>query len=105
MNLPIKIVLSIISVVFSIFINDLGVIGFFPVIVMLLFIWFMNTKDVVKYKYLMIVSLSLWFVYDFTIKAYIGAIFDAATVMASVISIIQIKRINNQKSKRGNLNG
>lgn len=106
LNLPLKIIITIISVVCSIFINDMSVIGFLPVVTMLLYIWLMNTKDVIRYKYLMIFTLILWFIYDITIKAYVSASFDFITIIVTIISIIQIKNtkkdVINRKSIEDN---
>ena len=94
-----KVFLIVISAILSIAFNNLGWIGYMPLVSTTVYIIFMNIKDVKKFKYLTIVTMILWFVYDFYIKAYTAAIFDFMTVITSTIAIIQIIR---KKEKNNN---
>ena len=85
-------------IIFSLGFNNLGLLGFLPLISTVVYIILMDMKDVVKFKYLIIFTMILWFVYDLYIKSYTSACFDFMTIVVSIVSIIQIKRkiINNK---------
>lgn len=86
-----KIIITVLSVVLSIIVNNLGVIGFLPVISTIVYIWLMNIKDVKKFKLLIIFTMFMWFIYDFTIKSYTSAIFDILTIISNMISLVYVK--------------
>lgn len=86
-----KIIITVLSVVLSIIVNNLGVIGFLPVISTIAYIWLMNIKDVKKFKLLIIFTMFMWFIYDFTIKSYTSAIFDILTIISNMISLVYVK--------------
>ena len=91
-----KIIISAVSIALSLSFNNLGIIGLLPLISAILYIWLMNIKDVVKFKILIIITMILWLVYDISIKSYVSAIFDFATIVSNFISIVQIKIKNNK---------
>lgn len=91
-----RIIITILSIIFTLLFNDIGLIGLLPLISSVAYIWLMNVKDVIKFKYLVIFNISLWFIYDFYIKAYIFAIFEFITIATTCISIIQIIRKKNK---------
>lgn len=86
-----KIIITVLSVVLSIIVNNLGVIGFLPVISTIVYIWLMNIKDVKKFKLLIIFTMFMWFIYDFTIKSYTSTIFDILTIISNMISLVYVK--------------
>lgn len=87
-----KMIISIVSVVLSIKFNNLGVIGFLPLIAGLSYLWLMNIKDVVKFKVLIIFTLILWGLYDFVIKSYSSMIFDLLTITTTSYSIYKLRK-------------
>lgn len=94
LNIPWKILISIIAVVLSIKFNNLEIIGTLPLISTITYLWLMNIKDVVKFKCLIIFTMVLWFIYDLTIKSYSSAVFDLMTAITNIYSIIIL---NNRK--------
>ena len=92
LSLKVKIFLSIISIALTIYFNNLGIIGYLPLISGLLYLWFMTVKDVIKFKILIIISVIFWLIYDFSIKSYTASAFDLITIIVSSISIIKLKR-------------
>lgn len=93
LNIISKVILIILSVVLSLYFNNLGIIGLLPLISNILYILFMNVKNVVKFKWLLITSTSLWVVYDFSIKAFLSVGFDFMCIITNIIAIWQIKYI------------
>lgn len=87
-----KMIISIVSIVLSIKFNNLGVIGFLPLIAGLSYLWLMNIKDVVKFKVLIIFTLTLWGLYDFVIKSYSSMIFDLLTIITTSYSIYKLRK-------------
>jgi len=99
----VKIILIILSTVLSLSFNNLGFIGLFPLISIIVYILLMDTKDVIKLKYLIIFTLILWGCYDLYIKSYTSACFDFISVIVNLVSIMNINKrniksdTNNQK--------
>lgn len=87
-----KTVLILLSVGLSLVFNNLGWIGFLPVIATVVYILFMNTKDVVKFKVLIVFSMIMWLMYDVYIKSYTSGIFDLMSIIANTFTILQIKK-------------
>ena len=85
-----KIVISLVLIILSLVTNNLFIIGLLPLVSGLLYIWFIDVKDMIKFKILIIVTTLLWLIYDLTIKSYTSSIFYIATIIASIVSIIQI---------------
>lgn len=94
LSLKVKIFLSIISIILTIYFNNLGLIGYLPLISGLIYLWFMTVKDVIKFKILIIVSVVFWLIYDFNIKSYTASAFDLITIIVSSISVIKLKEKN-----------
>lgn len=94
-----KIVLIVLSASLTLIFNNLGLIGVLPLVSTVFYIWFMDIKDVINFKYLIIFTMTMWLIYDIYIMAYTAAIFDMGTIIANIISILQIK-----KNKKGEEN-
>ena len=92
LSLKVKIFLSIVSIALTIYFNNLGLIGYLPLISGLIYLWFMTVKDVIKFKILIIVSVIFWLIYDFTIQSYTASAFDLITIIVNSISIIKLKK-------------
>lgn len=82
--------ISFLAVLLGICFNDLGVIGFLPIISVVIFTYGMNTKNIIYFKYLNIFSMLMWLIYDTYIMAYSAAIFDFLTIMTNVIAIFTV---------------
>ena len=80
------------SVVLTILLNDQGWLGLIPVVVCTVYILLMDMKDPIKFKLLVTLSFLPWLVYHFAIQAYVGAIFDAATVITNGITLYMMIR-------------
>ena len=86
-----RILITILSITLSLKFNNLGIIGFLPVVSTITYVWLMKIKDVKKFKLLITFTMLLWLIYDIFIKSYTSAIFDFVTLIANVITIFQIK--------------
>lgn len=98
----IKVIITAVSIGLSIKFNNLGIIGYLPVISTVTYIWLMTIKDVKRFKLLIAFTMLMWFVYDFCIKSYTSAAFDFMNLIANVVTVINPKHIN--KIKKGGLN-
>lgn len=100
LNCMMKACLVVFSTGISLFVNNRGLIGILPIICFILYTLFMNTEDFVKFKLLVIAGSALFLVHDFCVKSYTSALFDAFTIIASVLSIYShCKPKNNQVLK------
>ena len=82
-----KSILIAASVVMTISLNEQGILGIIPAAVCTIYIIFMDIKDTVKFKCLVTLSFVPWMFYHFALKSYVGAIFDAATVLINGITL------------------
>ena len=89
-----KIILTIFTLILSLTFNNLGIIGYLPLIGSISYLWLMDIKNIINFKLLMIFTLILWVIYDIIIKSYVGAIFTIITIITNIISIYQIKNQN-----------
>lgn len=91
-----KIILTIISIVFTITLNNQGLIGYLPLINTVIYMWLMNVKDEIKFKELNIFTTTMWLIYDLSIKSYTSSTFNVATIIANIITILKMKKIKNK---------
>ena len=82
-----KILLIAASIAMTIVLNDQGFLGIIPAAVCTVFIIFMDTKDPVKFKALVTITFVPWMFYHFILKSYVGAMFDAATIITNGITL------------------
>ena len=87
-----KIIITLLSIVLTLYFNNLGLVGLLPLIASVSYIWFMTINDVVKFKILMIFTIVLWCIYDIMIKSYTSCVFDIFTILVTFISILKIKK-------------
>ncbi len=90
-NIPVKIIFIIISTILTILFNNMGIIGYFPLIAVVVYTWLITIEDIVKFKILIIFTMVMWVIWDFTIKSYTTVIFDLFTIVTNLISMYSIK--------------
>lgn len=90
-----KIIISAISIILIIKFNNMGIVGFTPLIATITYIWLMTTKDTKKLKLLISFTMLMWFIYDLSIKSYTSAIFDFSNMLLNLITIKYIKKTKN----------
>ena len=88
---PWKATIIILSVLLSLYFNNLGFLGLLPIISTVTFTLFMNVKSTIKLKLLIIFTMVLWLIYDIAIKSYTSAAFDFFSAIANIVTLIQIK--------------
>lgn len=89
------------STILTIKYNNLGIIGYLPLINNTIFIIFMNTKNDISFKLLTILYMILWLIHNVYIKAYTTSIFNIITLVSSIIAILRIKKkMTNTKLER-----
>ena len=86
LNKAMKGILIMLTVTFSVLFNNLGIVGFLPIIATVSFIVFMDTENVVHLKWLIIATASLWMIHDIYIQAYSVLPFDILTIVTNFIS-------------------
>lgn len=82
-----KFILIAASIGMTALLNEQGLLGILPAVVCTVYIIFMDVKDPVKFKLLVTLSFLPWLFYHFALKSYIGAIFDAATIVSNGITL------------------
>ena len=87
-----KIIITILATILILKFNNLGCVGFLPLISTVTYIWLMNIKNVKMFKMLIAITTLMWFIYDLVIKSYTSAIFDAMTIIANLVTISKLKK-------------
>lgn len=100
LTIPIKTIIIILSIILTIKYNNLGLIGYLPLINNIIFIIFMNTKSDLNFKVLTIFYMSLWLIHNLYIKAFTTSLFNVFTIITCTIAIrkiIKTKSIQTNK--------
>lgn len=87
-----KIIITVLSTSLSIAFNNLGFIGFLPVVSTVVYVWLMDIKDVKKFKLVVAFTMLMWFVYDITIKSYTSSIFDFISLISNLVTSLLIRK-------------
>lgn len=75
------------SIAMTVLFNDQGLLGILPAAVCTVYILLMDIKDPIRFKLLVTLSFVPWMFYHFVLKSYVGAIFDAATIITSAVTL------------------
>jgi hypothetical protein len=78
------------SIVMTLFLNEQGLLGFLPAAVCTVYILLMDVKDPIKFKLLVTLSFVPWMFYHFILGSYVGAIFDAASIITSGVTLFSM---------------
>lgn len=94
-----KAVLIAASLVMTILFNTQGWLGVVPFVVCTVYILLMDMKDPIKFKILVMLSFVPWMIYHFILKSYVGALFDAATIVTNVFTLRAMIKEKNTVSE------
>ena len=83
-----KAILTAISLVMTILLNEQGIIGVIPFVVCTVYIIFMDVKDPVHFKLLVTLCFLPWAVYHFVLRSYVGMTCDLAAFATSGITLM-----------------
>lgn len=87
-----KLAFMAVQIALSASVNNLGLIGWIPVVAVCTYTWMLDTKNEVVLKTVIIVTQLMWCVYDFTICNYASFLCDVFTVISTSIGIVMIKK-------------
>lgn len=96
----IKIITIILFIVLSIVFNNIGPIGFLPIVSAVVYTYFIDIKDPVRFKIIVIMTGFLWIIHDFYIKSYSSAIFQIFFIIGNIWSLYQIKHSRKRTTKK-----
>ena len=91
LNAVSKTILTILTIVLTLLFNNLGLVGYLPLICMVIYLWTLDIKDVFKFKNFILIIMVFWCIYDFSIKSYVATVFDVLTIASTIISMIHRK--------------
>lgn len=90
---PLTIILTILGIIFGLYVNNLGVIGFLPIIAAASFtICIYITKNEQQMRYALAVNMLLWFVHSVYVQAYPSAV---ANIVLCFWTVYQIRKHKN----------
>ena len=92
LNKTMKGILILLTITISVLFNNIGVVGFLPIIATVSFIVFMDTENVANLKWLIIITAAMWMIHDIYIQAYAVVPFDLLTIVTNLATIISIKK-------------
>lgn len=99
LNLVWKLILIAASIGMTILLNEQGLLGIIPAAVCTVYILLMDVKDPIKFKLLVTLSFLPWLFYHFALKSYVGAVFDAATILTNSITLFLMLKEKKTASK------
>ncbi len=100
LTVPVKIFLSVLATALGIYFNNLNIIGLVPLFVMLIYMWGININDIVLFKVFVLITMIMYLVYDLYIKSYTSAPFDFASIIANIITIVQIVKSRKKAQQK-----
>ena len=92
LNLVWKIIIVVISAALTLIFNEQGLLGVLPAVVCTVYIFLMDIKDPIGFKWLTTLSFLPWMFYHFMLGSYVGAAFDAATIITNAITLFTMIR-------------
>ena len=92
MTMPIKWAFIIGQVILGIIFGNSGIIAWLPVIACSLFTLYMDCEDPVKLRFIIVGTQMLFIVYDWSVRAYTGFIFDILATITNSISLISLAK-------------
>lgn len=85
--------LLILIVVLSIVFNNLGIVGYLPLIGTVVFTIFIDSKDNFKFRLSLTFSVFMWLIYDVYIMSYSSAIFDFFSFVGGIVTLIRSSKV------------
>lgn len=82
-------VIAILSIMF----NNLGIIGYLPLIGTIVFTIFIDSKDNFKFRLSLTFSILMWLIYDIYIMSYTSAVFDFFSIIGGIKAIVKMKKV------------
>lgn len=92
-NVYIKYFILVLIIVLSVIFNNLGIVGYLPLIGTIVFTIFIDSKSNFKFRASLTFSIFMWLIYDTYIMSYSSAIFDFFSLVGGFISIFKMKKI------------
>ncbi len=93
LNFKNKLIINIVAIILALKFNNLGIIGYIPIIVILIYSWGLNTKNIIKFKLLNMLLMLLWIIHDLTVKSYPSVVCEFIGIIGSIYSIYKIKKL------------
>ena len=87
-----KAVIVGLGIVMTLIFNNGGIAGWLPAVNLFIFTYFLGMGGAIGIKILIFITTCGWGVYDFSIKNYVGFIFDILTIISCIIGIIRLKK-------------
>lgn len=81
-----------VGVVMTLIFNNGGIAGLLPAINLFIFTYFLGMGGAIGIKVLIFITTCGWGVYDFSIKNYVGLIFDILTIISCILGIFRLKK-------------
>ena len=82
-----KILFLAVQVVLTMGVNNLGLLGWLPMISAVIYTWFLDLKDEIHLKTVMIIAQIMWVIYDFMLMNYVAFAFDLLTICSNLVGI------------------
>ena len=86
------------GIVMTLIFNNGGIAGWLPAVNLFIFTYFSGMGGAIGIKILIFITTCGWGVYDFSIKNYVGFIFDILTIISCIIGIIRLKKDGGSRS-------
>lgn len=92
LNITWKIILCILSIVFTLIFDATLLLKYLPIVSNTLYTFLIDKLDDIKFKWLLICTSVLWGIYDICLFNYVMFIFDIGCIVTSLIAIVRLKK-------------
>ena len=85
-------ILIIIQIILGSYLNQLGLIGYLPIISSVYSLAIATTPNLQWLRWVIIENMLLWLIYDLTIQAYPAAVTDVTITLTTLVAIIKNRK-------------
>lgn len=89
---PLKAGIMGVQILISLLVNQMGFVGWLPVIAACYYTWKIDVKSEEELKVVIIIMQAIWLVYDLLLQNYTSFCFDAFTIISNAIGFFQLRK-------------
>lgn len=93
-----RIVLVVASIILGMLVNNIGLIGWLPILTSIVFAIFMDTNDT-RMKVITMLTCIMWAVHDIYVGLYVSFAFDVFTALFSLVTIVRLQYAKNTQKE------
>ena len=97
-TLPVKLLFITAQIIIAVPFNELGLLGWLPIIAAVSFTMFLDVEDEIMLKLVIIFGSVMWLIFDLSLRNYTAFTFDIFTILSTCIGIWRLVRDRKSNS-------